>query len=58
MSAKGKRAFRRWMALLLILLATGLGLLAWGLSEYKREFHLPRGAETAIIRCNPRDFVA
>ena len=58
MSVKEKRAFRRWMALLLLLLAAGLLLLGYGLWEYQRGFHAPRGAQTAIIRCIPRKIVA
>ena len=52
------KAYRRWMLLLLLLLAGGLALLIWGLRDYNRDFRLPRGVKTALTRCIPPDFVA
>jgi len=52
------KAYRRWMGFLLILLLAGLVLLFFGVRDYNRVFHPPRGSKTAIVRCIPQDFVA
>jgi|GEM_PF-6811450 len=58
MAKRSDSMFRVWMILLMLLLAAGIALLAFGLREYRRDVRLPRHAVTAFTHCNQQKFVA
>ena len=44
-----RKAYRIWIALLVLLFLAGVAIIISGMAEYGRGFHLPRGGESAGI---------